>query len=113
MANSDKISEGYYVSTLPDTEINRDIDISGSTISGLASANDVTGVSISNASMEDYWITSSSIDWSISATPFVDCMPDLDRVNEMCEEYPALAKALENFKTVYAMVEQDWKGKNK
>ena len=26
-------------------------------------------------------------------------------------EYPALAKAYENFKTVYKLVEQDYKGK--
>jgi hypothetical protein len=31
----------------------------------------------------------------------------------MCKEYPALAKAYENFKTIYKMVHQDWKGKQK
>ena len=28
----------------------------------------------------------------------------------MCKHYPALAKAYENFKTIYKMVEQDYKG---
>ena len=31
----------------------------------------------------------------------------------MCKEYPALAKAFENFKTMYALVDQDYKGKQK
>jgi len=39
--------------------------------------------------------------------------PDFNTVEKMCEEYPGLAKAFENFKTVYKMVEQDWKGKMK
>ena len=50
---------------------------------------------------------------TFSDIPFVDTMPSLDRVNNMCEEYPALAKAYENFKTIYKMTEQDYKGKLK
>ncbi len=42
-----------------------------------------------------------------------DCFPDFNTVEKMCNEYPGLAKAFENFKTVYKMVEQDWKGKTK
>ena len=41
---------------------------------------------------------------------FVHKMPDLHRVKDMCEYYPALAKAFENFKTIYKMTEQDYKG---
>lgn len=44
---------------------------------------------------------------------FVDKMPDVHRVDEMCKEYPALAKAYETFKSVYKMCEQDYKGKLK
>lgn len=39
--------------------------------------------------------------------------PAFHKVEEMCKEYPGLAKAYENFKTIYKMVEQDWKGKKK
>ena len=59
----------------------------------------------------------SDIDWNnmgtikIDRTMFEDCMPDADRINDMCKEYPALAKAYENFKTIYKMVDQDYKGK--
>ena len=41
---------------------------------------------------------------------FEDHMPDLDRVKKMCQHYPALDKAYENFKTIYKMVNQDYKG---
>ena len=38
---------------------------------------------------------------------------DKIEVERMCEHYPALEKAWRNFKSVYDMVEQDWKGKKK
>ena len=37
-------------------------------------------------------------------------MPSIDKVHNMCGYYPALEKAYENFKTIYKMVEQDYKG---
>jgi len=42
---------------------------------------------------------------------FEDNMPSVAKVEDMCNDYPALAKAYENFKTIYAMVHQDWKGR--
>ena len=44
---------------------------------------------------------------------FVDSMPSVHRIQEMCELYPALAKAYEQFKLIYKMTEQDYKGKLK
>ena len=44
---------------------------------------------------------------------FVDTMPSIARLDEMCEMYPALAKAYEQFKLIYKMTEQDFKGKLK
>tara|TARA_B110000977_G_scaffold149485_1_gene189476 strand:+ start:461 stop:829 length:369 start_codon:yes stop_codon:yes gene_type:complete len=37
----------------------------------------------------------------------------LDDVERMCKEYPALEKVWRNFKNVYDMCEQDYKGKVK
>jgi len=37
---------------------------------------------------------------------------EITKVEKMCEEYPALAKVYENFKTVYDLVKQDWESKN-
>ena len=42
---------------------------------------------------------------------FEDQMPTVAKVEDMCNDYPALAKAYENFQTVYKLVEQDYKGK--
>ena len=42
---------------------------------------------------------------------FEDHMPDVAKIEDMCNDYPALAKAYENFKTMYAMVHQDWQGR--
>ena len=37
-------------------------------------------------------------------------MPSIYTINDMIKHYPSLAKAYENFKTIYKMVEQDYKG---
>ena len=42
---------------------------------------------------------------------FEDNMPNVAKVEDMCNDYPALRKAYENFKTIYAMVHQDWQGR--
>lgn len=42
---------------------------------------------------------------------FEDHMPSVAKVEDMCNDYPALQKAYENFKTIYAMVRQDWEGR--
>lgn len=44
---------------------------------------------------------------------FTDCLPDFSKVQNMCDEYPSLNKAFENFKVTYTMVHQDWVGKTK
>jgi hypothetical protein len=41
-------------------------------------------------------------------TEWIDCLPPLDRVQNMCEKYPGLKIAFENFKVVYEMVKDDY-----
>jgi hypothetical protein len=48
-----------------------------------------------------------------SYVEFEDTMPEVAKVEDMCKDYPALAKAYENFKTFYKLVEQDWIGRQK
>lgn len=57
--------------------------------------------------------TEGPYNWNFDLTPFVNTMPTIDEVNKMCDVYPGLAKAFENFKTAYKLVEQDYKGKKK
>ena len=44
---------------------------------------------------------------------FIDHLPSIDRVRKMCEIYPGLQKAYENFEVLYKMVNQDYEGKKK
>lgn len=75
-------------------------------------------ITISNISAD--WMTMDNdnitLDWdniTITSTVWEDTFPDIGNVKEMFDEYPALEKAYENFKTIYKMVEQDWVGKQK
>jgi hypothetical protein len=85
--------------------------------SDIWSLNNNISTSIDTINISDY--TTSSADditfdfnnISISPTLWTETLPDVDTVNDMCEQYPALAKAYENFQTVYKLVEQDYKGK--
>ncbi len=56
---------------------------------------------------DNHW--ADSIVWE--QTEFEDKMPSVAKVEDMCRDYPALEQAYEKFKTIYAMVHQDWKGK--
>lgn len=39
---------------------------------------------------------------------FVDCFPDFDRIQKMCEQYPGLKIAFEKFATTYRLVKDDY-----
>jgi hypothetical protein len=39
---------------------------------------------------------------------FVDCLPDFDRIQNMCKEYPGLQIAFEKFKTTYLLVKNHY-----
>lgn len=60
-------------------------------------------------------ITLDDTHWADSITweniEFEDHMPGVAKIEDMCNDYPSLRKAYENFKTIYKMVHQDWQGK--
>jgi len=97
-----------------DTSVDEDITFSVSdiTISSIDTSN-IDTITIDTASTisldTTHW--ADGITWQ--QTEFEDTMPNLSKVENMCKEYPALDKAYENFRTVYAMVHQDWIGKSK
>lgn len=39
---------------------------------------------------------------------WVDCLPPLSRIEDMCKQYPGLKIAFENFKVIYEMVKDDY-----
>ena len=71
---------------------------------------DTTNISDISYALDDQ-ITFDFDNIKIVPTLWTETLPDVDTVNDMCEQYPALAKAYENFQTVYKLVEQDYKGK--
>lgn len=68
----------------------------------------ITTTNVSDINVSD-WDVLNGI--TFDRVMFEDDMPDPQEIKRMCEEYPALEKVYENFKTVYKMVEQDWRGK--
>jgi hypothetical protein len=49
----------------------------------------------------------STFNWNLNEE-FVNCLPDLNRVKKMCEEYPGLKIAYEKFVTTYKLVRDDY-----
>ena len=97
------------------------IDLSGVTLDTFTTSDDTITVS-----MNDYMVDTIDLDgitinttvddsaFTINSYPYIEfdnIMPDVEKVKAMCKEYPALDTAFEKFKNVYAMVHQDWKGK--
>ena len=58
----------------------------------------------------EYTFNISDITSESTYSSILDNYIDPDRVKEMCEEYPALKKAWDNFYSIYKMVDQDYKG---
>jgi len=57
--------------------------------------------------------TTSDLTFNTSEYIYTDDRISPDRVESMCKEYPALEKVWRNFKSVYDMCYQDYKGKLK
>ncbi len=52
-------------------------------------------------------ISATSFTWK-SPEEWVDCFPDYDRIQKMCDTYPGLKIAFEKFKTTYKLVKDDY-----
>ena len=74
-------------------------------------ASDMPTVTMSTSLSEPYYDFKNGI--GREPKLWQDTLPEIEIVNSMCKEYSALAKAYENFQTVYKLVEQDYKGKQK
>ena len=75
------------------------------------SGDSITDVIYSGTNDGTFTIDSDTIftsDWK-----FTNNSIDPSEVERMCKEYPALEKVWRNFKSVYDMVQQDYKGKKK
>ena len=73
----------------------------GYTISGSGSAGTAMGGTYTIGN-----VNASTFSWKNEE--FVDCMPDINRIENMCKEYPGLAIAFDKFKTTYNIVKDDY-----
>jgi len=68
--------------------------------------------SISVGTAGTYTINSDTITFPDSiinwGTEWENSFPDWDRVKDMCEKYPGLKNAFENFKVFYEMIKDDY-----
>jgi hypothetical protein len=115
---SDYDNEDFVTDTGTDYTFNVSTNTNGSVItsSNLDSITTISGISTSTVNISDILSSDDQISFDfdnikIVPTLWKEALPDIHTVNNMCEEYPALAKAYENFQTVYKLVEQDYKGK--
>lgn len=87
-----------------------DIFIDTSTMSTNVYTIDNSWSSIGDLTVDTIDLSSLTINEPVE---FEDKMPDVAKVEDMCNDYPALAKAYENFKSLYKLVHQDWVGRQK
>lgn len=97
------------------SEINSIISIAGDVCIDGSSINsgEFTGATITCSDISNWTVSTINNDFFFpgEVAPFEHNFPAFHEVQKMCEEYPGLERAYENFKTAYALVEQDWKGK--
>ena len=65
-----------------------------------------SGVNDGTFTISDHTVDTVDISWIYNNMSL-----DINEVESMCKEYPALEKVWRNFKSVYDMVKQDYKGK--
>ena len=64
------------------------------------SASQIDTISVSDLSATQF-------NWNLNEE-FVHCLPDLNRIKKMCDEYPGLKIAYEKFVTTYKLVRDDY-----
>lgn len=108
--------ETYY--GVPEYSDTLTVSLGDTTVDGVDATITINSGSIATSIITDGIITDGGeLNWadSIHWDPieFEDQMPTVAKVEDMCNDYPALDKAYENFKTIYKLVEQDWIGRQK
>jgi hypothetical protein len=73
--------------------------------------NSISNMSVTGSSYSDTYTiqvpTEYAFNWG-DAEEFVDSFPSWQRVQDMCEKYPGLKVALQNFRTVYTLIKDDY-----
>lgn len=88
----------------------KDLELS---LTDLESSTDTVTISLNDTYSDSVYVTDTGSEYTFNVhnnVEFEDTMPSAYRINEMCKHYPALDKAWTNFKTIYKMVDQDYRG---
>jgi len=101
--------ETYTLTLDDDVTINLDSISSHTGTYSLDSAFSLSDITISSTDASASTITIDNSTYSYANV--LDNMIDPEEVDRMCKEYPALSKVWRNFKSVYDMTLQDYKGK--
>ena len=96
-----------------------DLDESGMTITSSPTMagptidiSSITTSTVDTSAFDDLFSNNTDFELTLNdPVEFEDFMPEVAKIEDMCNDYPALARAYENFKSIYAMVHQDWKGR--
>jgi hypothetical protein len=100
--------------SLPDA--NGDVTIEMTDLDKTTSGNGlITASNIFTASTyaDGTWLTDSTYDIQLKdQTLWEERLPRVNEVNALAEEYPAFAKAYEQFRNAYNLVIDDWKSKD-
>jgi len=102
-------NETYTLTLDDDVTINLDSISSNTGTYSLDSTFSLSDITISGTDTSSSTITIDNSTYSY--TNVLDNMIDPEEVDLMCKEYPALSKVWRNFKSVYDMTLQDYKGK--
>ena len=110
----DDESDSGFTITLDSESLDSGLDFSN-TMSDVTYTMDTSGTSdsitLSSPVTTIGGITSGAYTFDVGDHTFDLNTLDEDEINEMCKEYPALKIVWQNFKTMYDLVKQDYKGK--
>ena len=93
ISNGGSSTSSYSIGNASGTYTNNYIG-SGATVGGITSIGTINNISGG---------AGNTFTWA-GQVEFVNCLPDFDRIEKMCEEYPGLKIAYEKFKTTYKLV---------
>ena len=78
------------------------------TNTGLGSHSGTITISNGGASGSISTVGGAGVPFKWKNQEFVDCLPDFDRIQNMCKEYPGLKIAYEKFVTTYKLVKDHY-----
>jgi len=103
----DTTANTMYYTTPTGTISTITIDSSSTVDTAMWNAGTTPTYTVNNNALDEYFAQINDFKFR----EFIDVMPDLTKVEEMCKMYPAMEKAFENFKAVYNLTKDDYEAR--